>query len=149
MDFHSNHSCVNSTSLMPLQFNFIMKKRSKTIQWHNLYIVRVPPLKIFRESSRPIRSQDSELSTNQRPRFRLNFLPQPNLKSSNGQSIGQCTATQSTLVSLLSLHCHSRRGSFFGPCLYKRASSQCHFTTGMSLGPILCQLDRIHYQSCQ
>ena len=133
---------VNRLPLQPLlcQFNHSgatsnllhCDKKVKNRPVAHFNIVRVPPLKIFRESSRPIRSQDSELSTNQRPRFWLNFLHQTNLKSSNGQSICQCTATPSTGVSLLSLYCHSRRGSLFGTLspveLHLSATSplECH-----------------------
>ena len=55
----------------------------KTLQWQWFKIVRVPPLNIFRRSSRPIRGQDFWLSTNQKPRFQPDFEPPLNLNPSN------------------------------------------------------------------
>ena len=141
VSFHT----FNLTATVPLQsqcatrLKLTVKKSFKNAPLAGFQDRKGTPFENFRRASQPIRSQDSELSTNQRPRFWLNFLRQTNLKSSNGQSICQCTATPSTLVSLLSLHCHSRRVSFLGPSPHRRASSQCHLTTGVSLGPILCQ----------
>ena len=56
---------------------------SKFIDLKRFRIVRVPPLNIFGESSRPIGSQDSELSTNERPRFRPDSGLFPNFEPSN------------------------------------------------------------------
>ena len=61
---------------------------SISIHWQRFRIVRVPPLKIFRESSRPIGSQHSELSTNERPRFRQDSGLLPNFEPSNALPIG-------------------------------------------------------------
>ena len=60
---------------------------SKFIDWQRFRIVRVPPLNIFGESSRPIGSQDSELSTNERPRFRPDSGLFPNFEQSNALPI--------------------------------------------------------------
>ena len=46
----------------------------KLEHWHRFWIVRVSPLKIFGGGSRPMRSLDSELSTNHRPPFQANFI---------------------------------------------------------------------------
>ena len=65
------------------------------LHWQVFRIVRVPPLNIFGGSSRPIRSQDSELSTNQRPRFQPNFRLQPNLSPPNALPLCHCKVTVS------------------------------------------------------
>ena len=57
------------------------------INWQRLRIVRVPPMNIFRECSRPMRSLDSELSTNERPRFRPDSGLFPNFEPSNALPI--------------------------------------------------------------
>ena len=58
------------------------------INWQRLRIVRVPPMNIFRECSRPMRSLDSELSTNERPRFWPDSWRVPNFHPSNAPAIG-------------------------------------------------------------
>ena len=60
--------------------------------WHRFRTVRVPPLNIFGESSRPIRGQDFELSTNQKPRFRPDSHCWTKLKSTNPREMCQLTA---------------------------------------------------------
>ena len=62
---------------------------SKTLNWNRIRIIRVSPLKIFWWTSRPMRSQLSELSTNEKPRFQPDFCFLPNLESTNPMTIGQ------------------------------------------------------------
>ena len=64
---------------------------SKMLDWHSFRILRVTPLKIFRGSSRPMRSQHSKLSTNEKPRFRPKSQCPQNLESSNLTPICQLT----------------------------------------------------------
>ena len=71
--------------------------RSKTLDWSWFRFVRVPPLKIFWGTSRPMRSQHSELSTNQKPRFRPDSHCWPNLKSTNPRQMCQLTANGMSL----------------------------------------------------
>ena len=61
---------------------------SININWQRLRIIRIPPLNIFRECSRPMRSLDSELSTNERPRFWPDSWHVPNFDPSNAPPIG-------------------------------------------------------------
>ena len=64
---------------------------SKMFDWYSFRILRVTPLKIFRGSSRPMRSQHSKLSTNEKPRFRPKSQCLQNLESSNLMPICQLT----------------------------------------------------------
>ena len=64
---------------------------SINFDWHRLRIVRVPPLKIFWGTSRPMRSQHFELSTNQKPRFRPDSRCWSNLESTNLTPMCQLT----------------------------------------------------------
>ena len=64
---------------------------SKMLDWHSFRILRVTPLKIFRGSSRPMRSQHSKLSTNEKPRFWPKSQCLQNLESSNLMPICQLT----------------------------------------------------------
>ena len=66
--------------------------RSKTLNWPWFRFVRVPPLKIFWGTFRPMRSQHSELSTNQKPRFRPDSHCWTKLKSTNPREMCQLTA---------------------------------------------------------
>ena len=80
-----SHNCHSTTTWLSLDCHLtttwlsVDKKVSKVIHLQVFRIVRVPPLNIFGESSRPIRSQDSMLSTNQRPWFKQNIRHQLNL----------------------------------------------------------------------
>ena len=53
------------------------------LDWQSFRVIRVPPLKIFWDTSGPMRSQHFELSTNQEPRFRLYSRCWQNLESAN------------------------------------------------------------------
>ena len=64
---------------------------SKKLDWHSLRIKGVSPLKNFRGTSRPMRSQHSELSTNRKARFWPENQCQQNLKSTNPMPICQFT----------------------------------------------------------
>ena len=70
---------MDQSPIIPIGYQF----SSISIHWQRFRIVRVPPLKIFRESSRPIGSQHSELSTNERPRFWPDSGLFPNFEPSN------------------------------------------------------------------
>ena len=71
----------------PIKFQL----RSKTLNWQRFRIIRVPSLKIFWGASRPMRSQYSELSTNENPRFQSDFFCCPNLEFTNPMIISQLT----------------------------------------------------------
>ena len=71
----------------PIKFQL----RSKTLNWQRFRIIRVPSLKIFWGASRPMRSQYSELSTNEKPRFQSDFFCCPNLEFTNPMIISQLT----------------------------------------------------------
>ena len=77
----------------PIQY----KLRSKTLNWHRFMIVRVPPLKIFWGTSRPMRGQHFKLSTNQKPRFRPDSRCWSNLRSTNPTPMCQLTENQVSL----------------------------------------------------
>ena len=64
------------------------------LDWHRLRIVRVPPLKIFWGTSRPMRGQHFKLSTNQKPRFRPDSRCWSNLRSTNPTPMCQLTENQ-------------------------------------------------------
>ena len=51
------------------------------------------PFENFRRASRPIRSQDSELSTNRRPRFQENSRHQPNFYCVTEVPLNHCCVT--------------------------------------------------------
>ena len=115
----------------PIQYQL----RSKTLNWHRFMIVRVPPLKISWGTSRPMRSQHFELSTNQKPRFRPDSRCWPNLESTNPTPMCQWTGNQVPLECQLTADWQT---------LY------WHWTTnGMSMGyqwndnwiPMECQLN--------
>ena len=61
---------------------------SKKPDWPRSKITRVPPLKIFWGTSRPMRSQHSELSTNEKPRFQPDLCWWQNMESTNPVTIG-------------------------------------------------------------
>ena len=118
------------------------------LHWQVFRIVRVPPLNIFGGSSRPIRSQDSVLSTNQRPRFQQNFRLQPNLSPSNAQPLCHCKVTvsisakysasakfeptQCTATVPLQRHC-VYFGKIFGFSKIWTHPMHCHCATAKSL----------------
>ena len=110
---------------------------SKPIHWQRFRIVRVPPLNIFGESSRPIRSQDSELSTNQRPRFQQNIWHQPNLSPPNALPLCHCKVT-------VSLKIHLNQVS---PNIYQSMPMDCQFANAMPLEPLLCHFN--HWDATQ
>ena len=64
------------------------------LNWIIFRSVRVPPLKIFWGSSRPMGSQHSELSTNEKPRFWPDSRCWPNLESTNPMLMCQLTDKQ-------------------------------------------------------
>ena len=68
--------------------------RSITLDWHRFRIVRVPPLRNFWGTSRPMRSQHFKLSTNQKPWFRPDFRCWSNLRSTNSTPMCQLTENQ-------------------------------------------------------
>ena len=98
------------------------------------------PFENFRRASWPIRSQDSELSTNQRPRFQGNSWHQPNFYCVPGVPLNQfpsnilpnmpmeckfVTGMSLNLKLTLPIECHSTATGL---------SLECHSTvTGMSL----------------
>ena len=65
--------------------------RSITLDWHRFRIVRVPPLRNFWGTSRPMRSQHFKLSTNQKPRFWPDSRCWSNLESTNLTPMCQLT----------------------------------------------------------
>ena len=67
--------------------------RSKPHDWLRFRIVRVPPLRISWGTSRPMRSQHSELSTNQEPRFGQDFWLWPKLEYTNPMQMCQSAAS--------------------------------------------------------
>ena len=67
--------------------------RSKPLDWPRFRIIRVPPLGISGGTSRPMRSQHSELSTNQEPRFGQDFWLWPKLESTNPMQMCQSAAS--------------------------------------------------------
>ena len=69
---------------------------SKTLDWHMFKIVRVPPLEIFWLTSRPMRSQHFELSTNEKPRFLQDSRCLPDMDSANRMPM--CKLTVNCLV---------------------------------------------------
>ena len=75
--------------------------RSKTLDWHTFRIVRVPPLKIFSGTSRPMRSQHFELSTNQKALFWADFWWWPDIESTNPMQMCQLTDHRVSLESQL------------------------------------------------
>ena len=107
------------------------------LHWQVFRIVRVPPLNIFGGSSRPIRSQDSELSTNQRPRFQQNFRLQPNLSPPNALPLCHCKVTVS-----LKIHLNQ-----FSPNGYPNMPMDCQFANAMSFEPLLCHSN--HWDATQ
>ena len=98
------------------------------LHWQVFRIVRVPPLNIFGGSSRPIRSQDSELSTNQRPRFQQNFRLQQNLSPPNALPLCHCKVTVSLKIHLNQI----------SPNGYPNMPMDCQFANAMSFEPLLC-----------
>ena len=100
----------------------------KMLHWRMFRVVRVPPLKISWGTSRPMRSQHFELSTNQRPRFQQNFRHQPNLRPSNELSLCHCKVT-------VSLNNHLNQIS---PNGCQKQSMDCQFANAMPLEPLLC-----------
>ena len=64
------------------------------LNWHRIRIVRVPPLKIFWGTSRPMRGQHFKLSTNQKPPFRPDSRCWSNLWSTNPTPMHQLTENQ-------------------------------------------------------
>ena len=118
--------------------------------WHRFRTVRVPPLNIFRGSSRPIRGQDFGLSANKKPRFRPDSELLTNLKPSNALPLCHWNATltnekpmDSITCQFIPMDCESPNSlplcqwnatgsfsmplqftGFMGPRLYSRASSQ-------------------------
>ena len=101
------------------------------LHWQVFRIVRVPPLNIFRGSSLPIRSQDSELSTNQRPRFQQNFRLQQNLSPPNALPLCHCKVTVS-----LKIHLNQ-----FSPNGYQKMPMDCQFANAMSFEPLVCHFN--------
>ena len=67
--------------------------KSKSLDWPRFRIVRVPPLGTSGGTSRPMRSQHSELSTNQEPRFGQDFWLWPKLESTNPMQMCQSAAS--------------------------------------------------------
>ena len=67
--------------------------KSKSLDWPRFRIVRVPPLGTSGGTSRPMRSQYSELSTNQEPRFGQDFWLWPKLESTNPMQMCQSAAS--------------------------------------------------------
>ena len=67
------------------------RSRSITLDWDRFRIIRVPPLKFSWGTSRPMRSQHFELSTNQKPRFQPDPRYWPNLESTNPMPMYQLT----------------------------------------------------------
>ena len=160
---HSNQSCANSTTLMPPQFYFIVKKRSKNHPVvHFQYRKGLPLRPILCHCSHStatqvevhlmgpcLYSRASSLGSGPRsfpfikgndrgPDLRDEFDPvaiihlsatsplechsdqfsatetEFSTNHANGLHICQWTSTPTTPLSLLSLHCHSSRGSFDG-----------------------------------
>ena len=107
------------------------------LHWQVFRIVRVPPLNIFGGSSRPIRSQDSELSTNQRPRFRQNIWHQTNLRPPNALPLCHCKVTVSLKIHLNQIY----------PNRYENMPMDCQFVNAMSLEPLLCHFN--HWDATQ
>ena len=107
------------------------------IHWQVFRIVRVPPLNIFGEPSRPIRSQDSELSTNQRPRFQQNIRLQPNLNQPSALPLCHCKVTVSLKIHLNQI----------SPNRYQNMSMDCQFVNAMPLEPLLCHFN--HWDATQ
>ena len=116
---------------------FSLYRASKLLQWHTLRIVRVPPLNIFKGSSGPIRSQYSELSTNQRPRFQQNIRHQPSLNPSNALPLCHCKVTVSLKIHLNQI----------SPNRYQNMSMDCQFVNAMPLEPLLCHFN--HWDATQ
>ena len=88
------HSNTNWDPIWPNWFTIWWTQchlRSKTLDWCRFRVVRVPPMKIFWGTSRPMRSQHLELSTNQKPRFRTDSRCWSNLKSTNPTPMCQLT----------------------------------------------------------
>ena len=77
--------------------NYIWLFRSKTLDWRRFRVVRVPPLKTFWGTSRPMRSQHFELSTNQKPGFRPDYRCWSNLESTNLTPMCQLTYNRMAL----------------------------------------------------
>ena len=67
--------------------------RSKPLDWPRFRIIRVPPLGISGGTSRPMRSQHSELSTNQKPWFEPVFWRWPKFESTNPMQMCQSDAS--------------------------------------------------------
>ena len=88
------HSNTNWDPIWPNWFTIWWTQchlRSKTLDWCRFRVVRVPPMKIFWGTSRPMKSQHLELSTNQKPRFRTDSRCWSNLKSTNPTPMCQLT----------------------------------------------------------
>ena len=64
---------------------------SKMLDWLRFRVIRVPPLKTFWGTSRPMRNQHFELSTNQKPRFRPDSRCWSKLESTNLTPMCQLT----------------------------------------------------------
>ena len=84
----------------------------KTHDWRRFRVVRVPPLKIFWRTSRPMRSQHFELSTNQKLRFRPDPRCWPNLESTNPTPMCQLTDNRVALDYQWNAYCLSTKCPF-------------------------------------
>ena len=95
------------------------------------------PFENFLGTSRPMRSQHFELSTNQRPRFQQNIRPQPKLNPSNALPVCHCNVTVSLKIHLNQI----------SPNGYPNMPKDCQFANAMSFEPLLCHSN--HWDATQ